>query len=63
VGYTTSSLHNGHRVHSFFRGMWHSMQAAIFEALSRGAENMMVRDQVPKKIVVTGFSTGGGVST
>jgi hypothetical protein len=52
----------GHRVHSFFRDMWHGMRTALFSALAEAIQSISQRHSVPKLITVTGFSMGGGVS-
>jgi hypothetical protein len=53
----------GNRVHSFFRDMWYGMRAALFEAFSAAIQKIVEEGAVPKQIIVTGFSMGGGVST
>jgi hypothetical protein len=54
---------DGNRVHSFFRDMWHAMRAAALDALSKAIESIVAKGAAPTRIVVTGFSMGGGVST
>ncbi|CAN9172557.1 unnamed protein product [Alternaria alternata] len=54
---------DGNRVHSFFRDMWHGMRDATFRALSEAIRNTKEKGSTPRKITITGFSQGGGVST
>ncbi|KAH8723125.1 hypothetical protein GQ44DRAFT_657310 [Phaeosphaeriaceae sp. PMI808] len=54
---------DGNRVHSFFRDMWHAMRSATFHALSQAVDSIVAREAVPRQIIITGFSMGGGVST
>jgi hypothetical protein len=54
---------DGNRLHSFYRDMWHGMRAATFEAVKKAVDIMKEKGKVPKKVVITGFSMGGGVST
>lgn len=53
---------NGNRVHSFFRDMWHAMRSATYDALSRAVEDLAARDAAPERVIITGFSMGGGIS-
>jgi hypothetical protein len=53
---------NGHRVYSFYRDMWNGMRVVAFEALKKAVEEMAKQGKLPKRLVVTGFSMGGGVS-
>jgi hypothetical protein len=53
---------NGNRVHSFYRDMWHGMRATTFDALSKVVDDIAAKGGVPKSLIMTGFSMGGGVS-
>ncbi|KAF1921321.1 hypothetical protein BDU57DRAFT_510070 [Ampelomyces quisqualis] len=54
----------GNRVHSFFRDMWHAMRGDVFGALDEAVRRMReCAGSGPERVVVTGFSQGGGVST
>lgn len=53
----------GNRVHSYYLDMWHGMQGTVYNALRTAVEEMAKRGLVPKQIIVTGYSMGGGVST
>jgi dienelactone hydrolase len=53
---------DGHAVYSYFRDLWFNMRDALLEALSTAVQGMAGRDITPKRIIVTGFSMGGGIS-
>jgi len=52
-----------HRVHSFYLDMWHGMQGGAYAALRIAVQDMAARGVIPKQIIITGYSMGGGVST
>lgn len=54
---------NGDRVHSFYLDMWNGMKSAVFSGLANAVAKMREQDIVPEKVIITGFSMGGGVST
>lgn len=54
---------DGRQVHSFYLDMWLGMRPAALEAMSESVLEMERRGQVPSRILVTGHSMGGGIST
>ncbi|KAM3069084.1 hypothetical protein ACMFMG_004265 [Clarireedia jacksonii] len=54
---------NGNRVHRFYLDMWNGMKNTVFSALGDAIATMRGDGIVPKKVTITGFSIGGGVST
>jgi hypothetical protein len=54
---------DGNRVHRFYRDMWYGVRAATFDALSKAVKDIVARGVAPERVVVAGFSMGGGVST
>lgn len=52
----------GNVVHSFYFDMWKGMQAAAEQALLDAVMRLKDRGKTPHKIIVCGFSMGGGVS-
>jgi hypothetical protein len=43
--------------------MWNGMKTAVFSALGDAIVTMRDHDTVPKKVIIAGYSMGGGVST
>ena len=54
---------NGNRIHSFYLDMWNGMKTAVFSALGDAIATMRDHNIVPKKVIIAGYSMGGGVST
>ena len=54
---------NGNRVHSFYLDMWNGMKTAVFSALGDAIATMRDHNIVPKKVIIAGYSMGGGEST
>lgn len=54
---------NGNKVHSFYLDMWNGMRDAVFSALGNAVATMRDRGMMPKKLIIAGYSMGGGVST
>ncbi|TGO56839.1 hypothetical protein BOTNAR_0214g00060 [Botryotinia narcissicola] len=54
---------DGNRVHSFYLDMWNGMKAAVFFTLDDIVTTMQDHNIVPKKLIIAGYSMGGGVST
>lgn len=53
---------DGHRVHNFYLSTWIGLRTKAFYALNSAVDRLLAKGQVPQKIVITGFSMGGGVS-
>ncbi|TID18540.1 hypothetical protein E2P81_ATG06455 [Venturia nashicola] len=53
----------GNLVHSFYFDMWKGMEAAAKQAISDAVARLKERGKKPEKIIVCGFSMGGGVSS
>ncbi|KAI8931193.1 hypothetical protein NX059_011543 [Plenodomus lindquistii] len=53
---------DGDCVHSFYRDMWWGMMQATFKGLDDAVKSISARGAQPRKIMVAGFSMGGGVS-
>jgi hypothetical protein len=54
---------SGNRVHSFYLDMWNGMKTAVFSAFGDAIATMRNHNMVPKKVIIAGYSMGGGVST
>lgn len=54
---------DGNQVHSFYLDMWNGMKDACLTALSKSITAMQQKDLSPSKVIIAGYSMGGGVST
>lgn len=56
-------LIDGRQVHSFYLDMWLGMRNAALPAISQEIEELEKEGQAPSRMLVTGHSMGGGIST
>jgi hypothetical protein len=56
-------LIDGRQVHSFYLDMWLGMRTTALSAISHEVEELEKEGQVPSRLLVTGHSMGGGIST
>ena len=54
---------DGRQVHSFYLDMWLGMRSATLRALSQSLVDIEGSGKVPRSIILTGHSMGGGIST
>jgi hypothetical protein len=54
---------DGRQVHSFYLDMWLGMREDTLKALSRSLDTIEIMGKVPQKLILTGHSMGGGIST
>jgi hypothetical protein len=54
---------DGRQVHSFYLDMWLGMRRATLEAITDSILELEKQGQAPSRIIITGHSMGGGIST
>lgn len=54
---------DGRQVHSFYLDMWLGMRKAALSAISDSILDLERQGQMPSRILITGHSMGGGIST
>jgi hypothetical protein len=59
----TARYVDGRHVHAFYLDMWLGMREAALPAISDELEEIEKEGQVPSRLLVTGHSMGGGIST
>lgn len=59
----TARYVDGHHVHAFYLDMWLGMRVDALSAISDNFEELEKEGQAPSRLLVTGHSMGGGIST
>jgi hypothetical protein len=54
---------DGRRVHAFYLDMWLGMRVVALPAISYEIEELEKQGKAPSRLLITGHSMGGGIST